>query len=79
MTLTFLIKGGSDEINGKSFEDNFKGGQDWEFVKYRVGNCLDIDPDLISLFHNEKPIIPIYSISDIEIGVGDIIVVEIKN
>ena len=77
--LTFVIKGGNDEINGKSFQENFKGGQDFEFVKYRVGAILEVDPELIKLNINDKPIIPIYSISDIEIGEKDVIVIEITN
>ena len=47
MQLTFTIKGGNEEINGRSFQENFKGGQDFEFVKYRVGAMLEIDPESI--------------------------------
>ena len=77
--MTFVIKGGRDEINGRSYQENFKGGQDFEFVKYRAGVLLEVDPESITLYHNDKPIITIYSISDVEIGSKDVIVIEITN
>ena len=27
------------------FSEKFKGGQDWEYVKYKLGGKLNVDPD----------------------------------
>jgi len=39
-----LIKGKS-EFDGKHFEEFFKGGQDFEFVKYKIAGLLNIDTE----------------------------------
>jgi len=30
-----------------TFSQSFKGGQDWEYVKYKLGGILEIDSDNI--------------------------------
>ena len=67
------------ELNGKEFSDTFKEGQDFEYVKYKLSQVLGVNPEQIFLFHNEKPIIPIYSICDIEYKPEQVIIVKIKS
>ncbi len=47
--LTFQIKGGGEEMNGKCFEESFKPGQDFEFVKYKLSTLFDVDQEHIVL------------------------------
>ena len=67
------------ELNGKEFSDTFKEGQDFEYVKYKLSQVLGVNPEQIFLFHNDKPVIPIYSICDIEYKPEEVIIVKIKS
>lgn len=80
MQLNFLIKG-HEELK---ISENFKGGQDFEYVKYKLSTLLNTQPEdmvngyfIQTLYLNGKQIIPLFSICDIEIAEDDIIIVEI--
>ena len=90
--ITFKLDYNGD-LNGKEFSDTFKEGQDFEYVKYKLSQVLGVEQEQIvkyffiiffyfytlqELYHNNKPIIPIYSICDIELKKEDIIIVKIK-
>ena len=76
--ITFKLDYNGD-LNGKEFSDTFKEGQDFEYVKYKLSLVLGVDPEQIFLFHKDKPIIPIYSICDIEYKPEEVITVKIKS
>ena len=39
------------ELNGKEFSDTFKEGQDFEYVKYKLSQVLNVDPgQLVNYF-----------------------------
>ena len=67
------------DLNGKEFSDTFKEGQDFEYVKYKLSQVLGVNPEQIFLFHNKKPIIPVYSICDIDYKPEEVITVQIKS
>ena len=76
--ITFKLDYNGD-LNGKEFSDTFKEGQDFEYVKYKLSQVLGVNPEQIYLFHKEKPIIPIYSIIDIEYKPEEVIIVKIQS
>ena len=76
--VTFKLDYNGD-LNGKEFSDTFKEGQDFEYVKYKLSQVLGVNPEQIFLFHNKKPIIPVYSICDIEYKPEEVITVLIKS
>ena len=61
------------------FSDTFKEGQDFEYVKYKLSQVLGVNPEQIFLYHNDKAIIPVYSICDIEYKPEETITVKIKS
>lgn len=77
MELTFRLDYNGD-LNGKEFSDTFKGGQDFEYVKYKLSQVLGVNQQQIELFFNNQPIIPVYSICDINIKKDDVIIVKIN-
>ena len=76
--LTFKLDYNGD-LNGKEFSDTFKEGQDFEYVKYKLSQVLGVNPEQIDLYHNNKPIIPVYSICDIKYKSDEVITVKIKS
>ncbi len=76
--ITFKLDYNGD-LNGKEFSDTFKEGQDFEYVKYKLSQVLGVNPEQIFLFHKDKPIIPIYSICDIEYKPEEVITVKIES
>ena len=76
--ITFKLDYNGD-LNGKEFSDTFKEGQDFEYVKYKLSQVLGVNPEQIFLFHNNKPIISVYSICDIEYKPEEVITVKIKS
>ena len=76
--VTFKLDYNGD-LNGKEFSDTFKEGQDFEYVKYKLSQVLGVNPEQIFLFHNKKPIIPVYSICDIDYKPEEVITVQIKS
>ena len=76
--ITFKLDYNGD-LNGKEFSDTFKEGQDFEYVKYKLSQVLGVNPEQIYLFHNNKPIIPVYSIVDIEYKPEEVITVKIES
>ena len=75
--VTFKLDYNGD-LNGKEFSDTFKEGQDFEYVKYKLSQVLGVNREQIFLFHNDKPIIPVYSICDIDYKPEQVITVKIK-
>ena len=47
--------------------ETFKGGQDFEYVKYVVSKQLGVSQEDIDIFNDGKKVIPLLSICDIEI------------
>ena len=76
--LTFKLDYNGD-LNGKEFSDTFKEGQDFEYVKYKLSQVLGVNPEQIFLYHKDKPIIPVYSICDIDYKPEESIIVKIKS
>ena len=76
--VTFKLDYNGD-LNGKEFSDTFKEGQDFEYVKYKLSQVLGVNPEQIFLYHNNNPIIPVYSICDIEYKPDEVITVKIKS
>ena len=76
--VTFKLDYNGD-LNGKEFSDTFKEGQDFEYVKYKLSQVLGVNHEQIYLYHNNKPIIPVYSICDIEYKPEEVITVKIKS
>ena len=75
--ITFKLDYNGD-LNGKEFSDTFREGQDFEYVKYKLSQVLGVNREQIFLFHNDKPIIPVYSICDIDYKPEEVITVKIK-
>ncbi len=40
------------------FSQSFKGGQDWEYVKYKLGGMLEVDSDNIVKYFIYLDLIP---------------------
>lgn len=49
------------------FEHKFKGFQDFEYVKYVLSTLFKLNSDNIELFNQGKKLIPLFSISDVEL------------
>ncbi len=60
------------------YEETFKAGQDFTFVKYRLSLVIDVDPEFIILKFNNKTLIDFFSICDSEIKNNDIIDVDVS-
>ena len=76
--ITFKLDYNGD-LNGKEFSDTFKEGQDFEYVKYKLSQVLGVNPEQIFLYNKGKPIIPVYSICDIDYKPEESIIVKIKS
>ena len=46
MQITFQLEYEGD-LNGQKFSDTFKEGQDFEFVKYKLSQVLEVNPEQI--------------------------------
>jgi hypothetical protein len=75
MTLQ-LVKINDENIK---FIETFKSGQDFEYVKYVLSKKLDVSIERIQLFLNDKPIIPLYSICDVEHNSEKVIMFKVNN
>ena len=49
-------------------KETFKSGQDFEFVKYKIAKTFDLNVNDIELYHEEKKLIPLFSICDVELN-----------
>mmetsp|Transcript_33564 Transcript_33564/g.34861 ORF Transcript_33564/g.34861 Transcript_33564/m.34861 type:complete len:127 (+) Transcript_33564:15-395(+) len=57
-------------INSKtqdSFKEEFKGGQDFEYVKYVISKKLNVNIEGVTLYNDGKKLIPLFSICDVVI------------
>lgn len=64
--------------NSLTIQESFKSNQDYAYVKYKLSGLLDVEPDQLVLLLNGKPIIDLYSISDVPLKKEDIIDVKIN-
>lgn len=63
----------------ESFKETFKSGQDFEYVKYKIAHKLQVNQNDIDLYNNDKKLIPMFSICDVELNDDKKIHYEIKN
>ena len=69
-------------INGEtkeSFKHEFKGSQDFEYVKYIISKKIDCSLDELILFHKEKQLIHLFSICDVDLQDDTDIIYKFKN
>ena len=60
-------------------KEDFKSGQDFEYVKYRIAQKLNVNQTDIDLYHNDKKLIPMFSICDVELNEDKKIYFDISN
>ena len=56
------------ELNGKEFSDTFKEGQDFEFVKYKLSQVLEVNPEQIVKLSDYNKIASAYGIDKYELN-----------
>ncbi len=60
-------------------KETFKSGQDFEYGKYRISQKLELNIEDIDLYNDDKKVIPMFSICDIELNQDKTLFFEIKS